>query len=62
MTKFWAYMLVMSLIVSCSGEQTHDRPAVYEKEFYSVLNDLIRIKLINTSVVQTETTPVYKAM
>ena len=56
------YILIMSFFVSCSGEQTHDKSTVYEKEFYSVLNDLIRMKLINASVLLSETTPISEVM
>ncbi|MPR32931.1 hypothetical protein [Salmonirosea aquatica] len=62
MKKTGMYLLIMGFFISCSKEQTHNESTIYEKEFYSVLNDLIRIKLINTSVIQAETTPVSKAM
>ncbi len=52
----------MSVLFSCYQEQTASKSTVYEQEFYEVLNDLIRIKLLNTSVIQAETRPVTKTM
>ncbi len=62
MRKLCAYLLIMRISVSCSQEQTHNQSAVYEQEFYAVLNDLIRIELINVSVIQQKTKPVYKTI
>lgn len=52
----------MSFFISCSGTNTHNKSTTYEKEFYSVLNDLIRMKLIHAAVILDETTLVTKIM
>jgi len=56
------FILMMSLFLSCFREQTSDKAEVYKDEFYCLLNDLIRMRLINTSVIQSETIPISKAM
>lgn len=62
MRNFFAFILIMNLCVSCAADQTPYKSTVYEQEFYSILNDIIRMKLIDVSVIHQKTKPVYRTV
>jgi hypothetical protein len=53
-------ILALIFVLSCSRKHEKTKKEIYYDEFYSVLNDLIQIRLPETAVIYVETTPVYK--
>lgn len=62
MKKICTYILVMSFFISCFFERTTNKSTIYEQEFSAILNDLIRMKLLNTSIIDVQTKAVTKTM
>jgi len=60
MRKFYITIIALLFFLSCSRKQEKTNEEIYQEEFYSVLNELIQIRLPETAVIYIETTPVYK--
>jgi hypothetical protein len=61
MRKLYITFIALLLFLSCSRNQEKTNEEIYHEEFYSVLNELIQIRLPETAVIYIETTPVYKS-
>jgi hypothetical protein len=62
MKKLLLLFFVFTTNFSYTRGQTSSVDEIYHREFYDVLNDLIRIRLTNISVIYCQTKPVYKTM
>ena len=62
MRKSYTFILMIGLFASCFSKKTDNKLTTYQQDFYAMLNDLIRIKLLNTSVIKVQTRPVTKTM
>lgn len=60
MRKIYIIIIALLFVLSCSGKHKKTKEEIYHDEFYSALNELIKIRLPETAVIYLETTPVYK--